>query len=102
MAAPITEAVTGWLASFGTTPPFAVSIPTARGILGDKSRSELYAAIGRGELDAVKDGTKTLIVVASIVRYVVRMQPAKIKVPPPRKRWSKSTKQSRGEAQTNL
>jgi hypothetical protein len=88
----ITEAVAAWLASFGATPPFAVSIPTARGILGNKSRSELYAAVGRGELDAIKDGSKTLIITTSIVRYCERMRPAQIKAPPPKKPFPKLTR----------
>jgi hypothetical protein len=101
MSASINEAVEAWLQSFGPLPPFAVPIPEARKALGNKSRSELYAAVGRGELDAIKDGTKTLIITASIVSYCSRMQPANIKAAPPRKRWPKSSKQSRSEVRTN-
>jgi hypothetical protein len=80
------DPVTGWLKSFGPLTPFAVPIDVTREILGGKARSQIYDAIGRGELDAIKDGKRTLIVVASIARYCARMQPAKIKVPSPRKK----------------
>jgi hypothetical protein len=70
------DAVTAWLKSFGPLPPFAVPISDTQQILGGKARSQIYDAIGRGALDAVKDGAKTLIIVASIVRYCARMQPA--------------------------
>jgi hypothetical protein len=65
------------LRSFGPL-PFAAPIADAQRILGRKARSQVYEAIGRGELDAVKDGGKTLIIV-SIIRYCSRIQPAKIK-----------------------
>jgi hypothetical protein len=55
-------------AMLGTLKPYAVPIKTAQELLGRKARSDIYEAIGRGELDAVKDGTKTLIVLASIER----------------------------------
>jgi hypothetical protein len=97
MSESIKDAVAAWLASFEAMVPFAVEISAARQLLGNKSRSELYAAVGRGQLDALKDGTKTLITTASIVSYCSRMQPAKIKVAPPRKRWPKSPKQSHNE-----
>jgi hypothetical protein len=90
MSESIKDAVAAWLASFGEMAPFAVEVSTARKLLGNKSRSELYAAIGRGELDAIKDNSKTLIVTASIVRYCSRMQPAQIKSAPPRKVWPKT------------
>jgi hypothetical protein len=75
------DPVVAWLKSFGPMQPFAVPIPDAQRILGSKARSQIYNAVGRGELDAVKDGSKTLIVVASIVRYCGRMQAAQIKPP---------------------
>jgi hypothetical protein len=78
--------VAGWMKSFGPLTPFAVPIDVTRELLGGKARSQIYEAIGRGELDAIKDGKRTLIVVASIARYCARMQPAKIKVPSPRKK----------------
>src|SRR5712692_7698759 len=36
--------------------PVAVTIRVAQKLLGDKSRSLVYEAVGRKELDAVKDG----------------------------------------------
>lgn len=75
------DPVAGWMKSFGTLTPFAVPIGVAQELLGGKARSQIYEAIGRSELDAIKDGKRTLIVVASIVRYCARMRPAKIKVP---------------------
>jgi hypothetical protein len=48
---------------------YAVPIKVARSALGDKARSEIYEAAGRGELVQVKDGHKTLVTVASIRSY---------------------------------
>ena len=64
--------------------PSAVIIPKAQVLLGDKSRSELYEEIGLGNLEAVKDGKKTLITVESIERYMRNLPPAVIKPPQPR------------------
>jgi hypothetical protein len=82
----LSETFTAWLNSFGPVPPFAVRIPTAQKVLGDKSRSTIYEAVGRGELVAVKDGAKTLITVESIKGYCAAMPPAQIKPPTPRKK----------------
>ncbi|MGO9399765.1 MAG: hypothetical protein ACLP19_18260 [Xanthobacteraceae bacterium] len=79
------EAVAAWVESFGPLKPFAVSLPTTKTILGDKSRSGIYDAAGKGELVFVKDGSRTLCTVDSIVNYVSRMPVAQIKAPPPRK-----------------
>jgi hypothetical protein len=49
--------------------PFAVKIPVASKLLGDKARSEIYELLDAGLLEAVKDKTRTLIIVASIERY---------------------------------
>ena len=65
--------------------PTAVSIPVARQLLGNKSHSCLYDAIGRGELVAVKDHTKTLITLESIKQYMASLPRAKIKPPTPRR-----------------
>jgi hypothetical protein len=54
--------------------PFAVPIPVARTLLS-KCRTGIYDAVGRGELDAVKDGPRTLITLASIERYSARLKP---------------------------
>jgi hypothetical protein len=84
------DAVTKWIAqAFGDgVLPFALPIPAARKALGDKSRASLYEAAGDGELEFVKDGAKTLVLTDSIIRYLGRMQAAKIKARPPRK-WAR-------------
>jgi hypothetical protein len=48
--------------------PFAVSMPVAQALMGGKARSEVYLCIKRGEVDAIKDGEKTLIVLSTIER----------------------------------
>jgi hypothetical protein len=63
--------------------PLTVGIEAAKAITGI-SRSSIYEAIGRGELDAVKDGDRTLITMASIERRQAALPRAKIK--PPRRR----------------
>jgi hypothetical protein len=64
--------------------PYAVPVREAQRLLGNKSRGELYEEIGKGNLDAIKDDTKTLIVVESIDRYMKSLPPAKIRPPAPR------------------
>jgi hypothetical protein len=66
--------------------PFAVPLRReARRLLGNKSYSSIYEAIGRGELTAVKDGQKTLLTLESIERYMRSLPAAKIKPPTPRR-----------------
>src|SRR5262249_47005757 len=71
-----------------SVPPrsFAVSIKMARGLLGGKSRSGIYEAAGRNELDLVKDGAKTLVTTDSIDRYNASRPRAKIKPTTPRRK----------------
>jgi hypothetical protein len=64
--------------------PFAVSIAQARVLLGNKSRSEIYIAAGRGELQLVKDGAKTLVVLESIENRQRSLPPLKVKPSAPR------------------
>jgi hypothetical protein len=69
--------------------PFAVQIPVARKLLGGKCKTGIYEAIARGELDAVKDGKRTLITTASIERRQKSLPPADFKIyalPPSKKR----------------
>jgi hypothetical protein len=82
-------AVAAWIASFGKLMPFAVSVSETRKVLGGKARSGVYDEIGLGNLDAVKDGDRTLITTESIIRYCSRMQPAQIKPPKPKTPWPK-------------
>ena len=60
-----------------TLQPFAVKIAVAQTLLADKARSEIYEAVGRGLLTAIKDGARTLITVESIQRYMASLPPAK-------------------------
>jgi len=68
--------------AFQPIKPFAVSIRVAQKLLGDKARSVVYDEIGRGRLEAIKDGGKTLIVLESIERYMASLPEAKIKRSP--------------------
>jgi hypothetical protein len=70
---------------YNTLEPYAVPIPEARRLRGNESRSALYDAIGRGELTAIKRGTRTLIVVESIRRSMAALPPAQIAAPKPRR-----------------
>jgi hypothetical protein len=64
--------------------PLTVGIKDAK-ILTGIGRSSIYEAIGRGELDAVKDGDRTLITMASIERRQAALPRAKIRPPKVRK-----------------
>jgi excisionase family DNA binding protein len=55
--------------------PLACTLDTAT-VLSGLSRSKLYEAIQRGTLDAVKAGGRTLILYASLKRYVAALPPA--------------------------
>jgi hypothetical protein len=66
--------------------PHAVPLKKARELLGNKAISEIYSAGGRGELEFLKDGHKTLVTLASIERYMHGLPPARIKQLPPRPR----------------
>jgi hypothetical protein len=90
----IVEAIAAWLKSFGPVQPIAVTIPDTQVALGKKSRSTIYEAVGDGRLDAIKDGNKTLITVASIIRYATAMPPAEIAPMPPRQ-WTREAKARR-------
>jgi hypothetical protein len=59
--------------------PFAVPLKEARRLLGDMSHAKIYEIIGRGEVEAVKDGAKTLITMRSIHQRQQSLPPAKIK-----------------------
>lgn len=58
--------------------PYAVSVKTARELLGGKSHAGIYEAIAKGELEALKDGGKTLITLRSIRNRQQSLPPAKI------------------------
>src|SRR5215469_11725301 len=48
-------------------------------------RSKMYDELGRGNLDAVRDGSRILITTESIARYQAQRQPAVFKAPPVRR-----------------
>jgi hypothetical protein len=85
---------TGALAPSGALRPFAVPIHKARVLLGDKSRSEIYVAAGRGELDLVKDGAKTLVTLSSIERYQHKLTPLRVKSFAPRQKRPRRSRKS--------
>jgi hypothetical protein len=55
--------------------PLRVSIPMATQLVGE-SRSRLYQKIRAGELRTVKEGSKTLITMSELRRYVAATDPA--------------------------
>jgi excisionase family DNA binding protein len=63
--------------------PIFVSVAAAAEILAT-SRSEIYQKIGRGELEAVKDGARTKITFESVKRVAAALPKATIKLYVPR------------------
>jgi hypothetical protein len=68
--------------------PFAVSLKEAKPLLGGRSFSSIYEMLAKGELDAVKDGKRTLVTLASIRRRQEALPKATFgpPTPPPRAR----------------
>jgi hypothetical protein len=66
--------------------PFAVELKVARSLLGGAAYSRIYAMLARGELDAIKDGKRTLITTESIRRRQQSLPKAKFRPPAPRRR----------------
>ena len=64
--------------------PLRVSIPMAAYLVGE-SRSRLYTQIRAGKLRVVKEGTKTLVTMTELRRYVAATDPVNqpLEVPPP-------------------
>jgi hypothetical protein len=60
----------------------AVSTKTAQALLSI-GRSKLYEELGRGNLAAVKDGSRTLVTTESISRYQANQPAAVFKQPSP-------------------
>jgi excisionase family DNA binding protein len=58
--------------------PLLCRIPLAAATLGHGERF-IYEKIATGEIEAVKSGRRTLVVVASLQRYAAALPPAKIK-----------------------
>jgi|SRR5262249_42899720 len=68
-------------------PPFhflvhAVPVPVACEVL-HRGRSFVYELLGKGVLNGVEDGNRTLVTVESIRAYQANMPPAVYKAPPP-------------------
>jgi hypothetical protein len=63
--------------------PLTLTIEQTQQVTGE-SRSQIYARLGRGEYEAVKSGSRTLVIYESIKRRIIALPPAKIK--PPRTR----------------
>jgi hypothetical protein len=93
MSEQILDAIKTWItqAFGGGVLPFGFDLSVASKILADKSRSGLYEAAGRGELEFVKDGAKTIVTTDSLISYLERMQSVTIKPTPPRK-WKSRAK----------
>jgi hypothetical protein len=60
--------------------PIAVTIPQAVRISG-LSRSEIYRRLAAGDIDAIKSGTRALILVDSIKRYLASLPTAQYRGP---------------------
>jgi hypothetical protein len=65
--------------------PLTLTIEQTQQVTGE-SRSQIYARLGPGEYEAVKSGSRTLILFESIKRRIAALPPAKIKPPRPRVR----------------
>ena len=63
-----------------TIEPIAVTLPDAIRISG-LSRSEIYRRLAAGDIDAIKSGTRTLILVDSIKRYLASLPTAQYRGP---------------------
>jgi hypothetical protein len=60
--------------------PLTVTIPRAVQLTGE-SRSRVYELIGDGTYEAVKSGSRTLIIYESVKRRIAKLPRAKIKAP---------------------
>jgi hypothetical protein len=70
-------------ATAASVDPIFVSVAATADILAC-SRSEVYQKIGRGDLDAVKDGVRTKITFESVKRVAAALPKASIKLYTPR------------------
>ena len=60
--------------------PFTVSIAEARRISG-LSRSEIYRRLAEKRLEAVKSGSRTLIVMDTLMKHLKSLPPATFRTP---------------------
>jgi hypothetical protein len=64
--------------------PLTLTIAQTEQATGE-SRSQIYVRIARGELEAVKSGSRTLVIYESVKRRIASLPRAKIKPPKARK-----------------
>jgi hypothetical protein len=67
----------------GGLEPLAISIPQTSEITSE-SRSQVYERISRGEYEAVKSGSRTLVIFESVKRHLASLPRVQIKAPAPR------------------
>jgi predicted DNA-binding transcriptional regulator AlpA len=63
-----------------TTDALALPIPEAQRISG-LSRSEIYRRLASGDIQAVKSGSRTLVLMGSIRDYLASLPPATFRAP---------------------
>jgi hypothetical protein len=64
--------------------PLTVTIAETTRLTGE-SRSQIYSHIGNGTYEAVKSGSRVLIIYASIKQRLANLPRAQIKAPAPRR-----------------
>ena len=64
----------------GGLEPLTVTVEQAAQLTGE-SRSQVYVRIGRNQYEAVKSGSRTLIIFESVKRHLASLPRAKIKPP---------------------
>jgi hypothetical protein len=74
--------------------PFAVSVAEAARIT-DSGESTIWEKLAKGELDAVKDGVRTKVTLASIERHVASWPKAEFQPLKPRRRAPHIARRSR-------
>ena len=62
--------------------PPLVNVTEARKMLGGRGRGKIYKLIDGNEIDSVKDGNRRMIVTASILAYIDRLEHTMTKAPP--------------------
>jgi hypothetical protein len=68
----------------GGIEPLALSIDQTAQITGE-SRSSVYNRLGSGQYEAIKSGSRTLVLYASVKAHIASLPRAKIKPPKVRK-----------------
>jgi hypothetical protein len=64
----------------GVVAPFAMTIPAAQGFSG-LSRSEIYRRMAAGDISAVKNGSRTLVLTESLRAYMSSLPQATFRAP---------------------